>query len=76
MAEDEIVFDIEYKGYTTHIRYSFEDRLWYGQVEGIPDLVTFEAEDRVGFEKVFREAVEDYLAFCKDLNDSRHKQFI
>ena len=35
---------LQYKGYFTKIEYSVEDRLLYGKIEGIKDLVNFESE--------------------------------
>ena len=58
---------LEYKGYTTMIQYSDADHVWYGKIESISDLVNFEAENIEDADGAFREAVDDYLAFCDDL---------
>lgn len=59
---------LEYKGYYTKINYSVEDRILFGKIEGINDLVNFESESSFDIEEEFHKAVDDYLALCKDLN--------
>lgn len=55
-----------YKGYYTIPRYSVKDGLYYGRIEGISDLVCYESDARDGIMKEFRQAVDDYLAYCAD----------
>lgn len=55
---------LSYKGYTSHVQYSNEDKILYGEIEGIADLVNFECENAADAERAFREAVDDYLAYC------------
>ena len=66
---------LEYKGYYTRIEYSAEDNVLYGQIEGIRDLVNFECGDLGGVEREFHRAVDDYLAFCKDLGQDPDKPY-
>lgn len=56
----------KYKGYVSRVAYSPEDAIWYGKLDGIPDLVTYEADSPEDAEAAFRSAVDDYLAFCAD----------
>ena len=56
---------MEYRGYVGSARYSDEDEVFHGKLVGIRDLVTFEASDAAGLKKRFREAVGDYLNWCK-----------
>lgn len=58
---------LEYKGYHTRIEYDKEGMCLVGKIEGIDDLVTFEAEKAHDVEKVFHEAVDSYLDFCKEV---------
>lgn len=57
---------LRYKGYTAKVRFSAEDGVFYGKVEGISSLVLFEAEREEQLEKAFCEAVDGYLAFCRE----------
>lgn len=52
-----------YKGLETKIRYSEEDGVYYGKLEGIYDLVNFEGDSWDDALKNFYEAVDDYLSF-------------
>lgn len=56
---------MEYKGYWGSAHYSDEDEVFHGKLEGIRDLVTFEADDAKELKKHFREAVDDYLEWCQ-----------
>lgn len=66
---------LEYKGYYTKIEYSVEDRVLYGKIEGIGDLVNFHSESPETIEEEFHTAVDDYLAFCKDLGKNPEKPY-
>jgi len=52
---------IEYKGYICSIEYSSEDKLFFGKIELIDDLVTFEADSASELETNFHNAVDGYL---------------
>lgn len=56
---------LEYKGYYTKIEFNTEDKVLFGKIEGIKDLVNFESETADGIEKEFHLAVDDYLEFCE-----------
>lgn len=66
---------LEYKGYFTKIEYSAEDKVLYGKIEGINDLVNFESDSLDQIETEFHQAVDDYLAFCKDLGQEPNKPY-
>lgn len=63
----------EYKGYKTIIRYSQEDKVYYGSLEDIDDLIMWESEMLERAEKKFQEAVDDYLEFCKSVSKEPNK---
>ena len=64
---------LRYKGYSTIIRYSAEDRVLHGKIEEIDDLVTFESKNSGQIEKEFQDAVDDYLAYCKAKRKTKHE---
>lgn len=66
---------LEYKGYIGTVGYSASDKVFFGKIEGINDLVNFEADNVQGLEKEFREAVNDYLATCKELGKEPDKVY-
>ena len=64
---------LEYKGYQTHIEIDFEANMFYGEIEGIRDLVNFMSDIPNGAKGIIQEfhsAVDDYLAFCSELGES------
>ena len=54
------------KNYYGSVHYSDEDKVLYGKLVGIRDLVSYEGEDVLTLRESFEEAVEDYLATCKE----------
>lgn len=55
-----------YKGYLGSVAYSEKDNVFFGKIEGINGLVNFEGESIKELTEAFHEAVDDYLAYCKD----------
>ncbi len=66
---------LEYKGYLAKIEYSVEDRVLFGKIEGIRDLVNFESESAAEIEKEFQNAVDDYLEFCSMVGKKPDKAY-
>ncbi|MNE95574.1 hypothetical protein D3C80_1936770 [compost metagenome] len=58
----------EHKSYFGTVEYSNEDNVYYGQILKINDLVTFEGSSVSELEDSFKEAVNDYLDTCKELD--------
>ncbi len=56
---------MRYKNYYGSVHYSDEDKVFYGKVEFIRALVSYEGTDVKSLRKSFEEAVEDYLQTCK-----------
>ena len=73
---NDITKAVKYIGYYSHIKYDSISNVYHGKIEGIGDLVTFEAEDDSLIEEEFHKAVDDYLIFCeeigKDASTSAH----
>ena len=53
---------MKYKGYFGSVHYSDEDRVFYGRLEFIRALVSFEGTDVESLHQAFTEAVDDYLS--------------
>ena len=64
---------IEYKGYIGSIEYSGEDKCFFGKLEMIDDLVTFESDNAHDLEKNFQNAVNEYLQTCLELQREPQK---
>jgi predicted HicB family RNase H-like nuclease len=55
-----------YKNYIGSVNFSEEDEVFYGKIEHVNDLITFESDNAHTLKKAFEKAVDDYLAFCKE----------
>lgn len=66
---------LKYKGYIGSVAFSEEDNVFFGKIEGINGLVNFEGESVKELTDAFHEAVEDYLAYCKEEGVEPHKSY-
>lgn len=57
---------LEYKNYTGSIEYSREDDVLYGKLLGIKGLISYEGKTGKELESDFKEAIDIYLADCKN----------
>jgi predicted HicB family RNase H-like nuclease len=62
-----------YKGYIGRVEFDPEAKILTGEVIGIRDVITFQADSAVGIEREFRKSVDDYLAFCADRGEKPEK---
>ena len=66
---------MKYKGYWAEISYSDEDECFCGKIEGLKnDLISFEGETVKELKKDFKNAINNYLETCKELNKEPEKQ--
>ncbi|MCD8208737.1 MAG: hypothetical protein LUD72_12425 [Bacteroidales bacterium] len=56
---------MEYKGFVGSIEFSEPDNVFYGKVEEIDALVSYEGETMEKLREDFHGAVDDYLAICE-----------
>jgi len=56
---------LSYKGFYGSVNFSAADDVFYGKVEGVQDLVSFEGATVKELRQEFQKAVEDYISFCK-----------
>ena len=54
---------LEYRGYTTFVRYSADDDCLYGKLEGMRSTILFD-DSGGSIVDAFHEAVDEYLADC------------
>lgn len=66
---------LEYKGYYGSVEFSSSDKVFYGKVIGINDLVSFEGNTVRKLEKSFCEMVDDYIQTCKQLGKQPKKTY-
>ena len=58
---------VEYKGHIGSIEYSDEDKIYFGQLLNIEDLVNYEGHSIEELYEYYREAVDDYMEFREEM---------
>ncbi len=59
---------MEYKGYVGSVEFSEKDGLFFGKVQGIRSLISYEGTNAHELVSDFHGAVDDYLTLCKEEN--------
>ncbi len=57
---------LRFKDFIGSVHFSADDDCFFGKIEGIDDLVSFEGRDVDELKRSFREAVEDYVELCRE----------
>lgn len=66
---------LEYKGYIGNIEFSENDGVFYGKVQGIRALISYEGENAKELVTDFRNAIDDYLALCDERGTTPEKAY-
>ncbi|MBO4320220.1 MAG: type II toxin-antitoxin system HicB family antitoxin [Treponema sp.] len=66
---------IEYKGYVGSVEFSQDDELFYGKVQGIRSLVSYEGSNATELMEDFHAAVDDYLELCESNGKEPEKAY-
>ncbi|NCQ70937.1 MAG: type II toxin-antitoxin system HicB family antitoxin [Microcystis aeruginosa L111-01] len=66
---------MKYKGYEAIIEYDEEDRLFFGRVINIKDIIVFDGLSVDELEQSFQDVIDEYLADCQALNKTPEKPF-
>lgn len=64
-----------YKGYTATLEVDAEAGLIHGRVLGLRDVVSFDVERPREVVTAFKEAVDDYLDYCRKLGREPEKPY-
>lgn len=64
---------VEYKEFIGSVNFSDADECFYGKIEGINDLVTFEGSSVKELKKSFHQSVDDYIALCLEAGKEPYK---
>ena len=66
---------MRYKGYWAEIKYSDEDECFCGKIEGLKcTLISFEGRTVKELKRDFKNAIDNYIRTCKELNMLPEKQ--
>ncbi len=66
---------LKHKGYHGSIEFSVADDCLHGRLLGISDIITYEGASVKEIKSAFKEAVDDYLAFCKEEGRKPNKPY-
>lgn len=66
---------LSYNDYIGSVHFNGEDEVFFGKIEGIEDLITFEGKTVAELKAAFEEAVKDYLELCKENNKRIEKTY-
>jgi len=59
---------MNYKGYTGKVEFDDEAGVFYGEVMGLRDVVTFKGTSVKELQGSFKESIDDYLSFCERMS--------
>ena len=57
---------LQYKGFIGSVHFNADDEVFFGKIEGIDDLVSFEGCSVAEIKEAFVEAVDDYITLCEE----------
>lgn len=60
---------MEYKGYSAQFTFDEKQELFQGKVSNVPAVVAFQGKSLETLQLAFHNAVDDYLAFCKNFGN-------
>jgi predicted HicB family RNase H-like nuclease len=66
---------LTYKEFIGTVSFSAEDRIFYGKIEGIDDLVTFEGSTVEELDSAFRYMVNQHIADCEKEGKPAEKSY-
>jgi predicted HicB family RNase H-like nuclease len=67
--------NMKYKGFIGSVHFAAEDRAFYGKVEGVNDLITFEGSTVDELEKGFKYMVDEHIKDCNKNNTPVEKSY-
>jgi predicted HicB family RNase H-like nuclease len=66
---------LNYKGFIGSVHFSADDNVFFGKLEGINDLVTFEGETVKELTDAFHYAVDEHIKDCEKENIAVEKSY-
>ena len=66
---------MNHKGYWGSVHFNDEDDVFYGRIEFIRALVSYEGTDVGSLRQAFQEAVDEYLRTCEEQHRRPEKPF-
>ena len=66
---------LEYKGYIGSIEFSENDAIFYGKVQGIRSLISYEGKTATELISDFHNSIDDYLELCEQRGSEPEKAY-
>ena len=66
---------LNYKGFIGSVHFSADDNVFFGKLEGITDLVTFEGETVKELTDAFHYVVDEHIKDCENENIAAEKSY-
>lgn len=66
---------MKYKGYIGSVEFSEADKTFFGKVQGIRALISYEGTTGDTLLSDFHDAIDDYLSLCKNTNKEPEKTY-
>ena len=66
---------LSYNNYKARIEFDPEDRLFFGRIAGIQDIITFHGASVDELVFAFEQAVDDYLETCERIGQKPNKPY-
>jgi len=64
-----------YKDFIGSVHFNADDEVFFGRIEGIEDLISFEGQSVTELKKSFEESVDDYIDICKENGKDLEKSY-
>ena len=59
---------LTYKGFIGSVRFSAQDDIFFGKVEGVNDLITFEGDSVKELKNAFYYVIDEHIKDCESEN--------
>jgi predicted HicB family RNase H-like nuclease len=66
---------LNYKGFIGSVHFSSDDKVFFGKIEGINDLITFEGETVKELTDAFQYVVDEHIKDCDSENVAPEKSY-
>lgn len=66
---------LNYRGFIGSVHFSADDNIFYGKIEGVTDLVTFEGETVSELTEAFHFMVDEHIKDCEAENIAPEKSY-
>jgi len=66
---------LDYKDYQGVVEFDYDASIFFGEVMGLRDVITFQGKTVEEMEQSFQDSIDEYLKFCEELGREAEKPF-